>query len=97
VKVAGGLLLVSLSVFYGIFTYLSIFLFRDLGMSFGGSEMSISCYNGVCVPKDAHDRFMLIDGVELYHIGASLKDLGKKWFAFSRMEMGSLEILERLR
>jgi hypothetical protein len=46
--------------------------------------------------KDAHDRFMLIDGVELYHIGASLKDLGKKWFAFSRMEMGSLEILGRL-
>jgi len=47
--------------------------------------------------KDAHDRFMLIDGVELYHIGASLKDLGKKWFAFSRMEMGSLEILGRLK
>ena len=47
--------------------------------------------------KDAHDRFMLIDGVKLYHIGASLKDLGKKWFAFSMMEMGSLEILGRLR
>jgi hypothetical protein len=40
---------------------------------------------------------MLIDGEELYHIGASLKDLGKKWFAFSRMEMGSLGILGRLR
>jgi hypothetical protein len=46
--------------------------------------------------KDAHDRFMLIDGEELYHIGASLKDLGKKWFAFSQMEMGSLDILGRL-
>jgi len=33
----------------------------------------------------AHDRFLLIDGTELYHIGASLKDLGKKWFAFSKM------------
>ena len=37
--------------------------------------------------SDAHDRFLLIDGTELYHIGASLKDLGKKWFAFSRMDI----------
>ena len=37
--------------------------------------------------SDAHDRFMIIDGTELYHIGASLKDLGKKWFAFSRMDI----------
>ncbi len=36
-------------------------------------------------PK-SHDRFLLIDGTELYHLGASLKDLGKKWFAFSRMD-----------
>ena len=33
----------------------------------------------------AHDRFLLIDN-EVYHIGASLKDLGKKWFAFTRMQ-----------
>jgi len=46
--------------------------------------------------NDAHDRFMIIDGTDIYHIGASLKDLGKKWFAFSRMDMGSLEILGRL-
>ena len=37
--------------------------------------------------SDAHDRFLIIDGTELYHIGASLKDLGKKWFAFSRMDI----------
>lgn len=37
--------------------------------------------------SDAHDRFLIIDGRELYHIGASLKDLGKKWFAFSRMDI----------
>lgn len=36
---------------------------------------------------DAHDRFLIIDRTELYHIGASLKDLGKKWFAFSRMDI----------
>jgi len=46
--------------------------------------------------KKAHDRFLILDGKEIYHIGASLKDLGKKWFAFSRFEMDALEILERL-
>ena len=34
---------------------------------------------------NSHDRFLIIDQSELYHIGASLKDLGKKWFAFSKM------------
>jgi len=47
-------------------------------------------------PK-AHDWFMIIDETDVYHIGASLKDLGKRWFAFSRMDMESLEILERLK
>ncbi len=37
--------------------------------------------------SDTHDRFLIIDDTELYHIGASLKDLGKKWFAFSRMDI----------
>ena len=49
--------------------------------------------------SDAHDRFLIIDDTELYHIGASLKDLGKKWFAFSRMdiEVGRmLQILNQL-
>ena len=46
--------------------------------------------------KNAHDRFLIIDGNEVYHIGASLKDLGKKWFAFSKIEKESLSILERL-
>ena len=39
----------------------------------------------------SHDRFLIIDGgKEVYHIGASLKDLGKKWFAFSKMEKVSV-------
>lgn len=38
----------------------------------------------------SHDRFLIIDGQEVYHLGASLKDLGKKWFAFSRMDKSSL-------
>ena len=45
---------------------------------------------------DSHDRFLLIDDKELYHIGASLKDLGKKWFAFSRMDSMTNEILNKL-
>ena len=43
----------------------------------------------------SHDRFLIIDEV-VYHFGASLKDLGKKWFAFSKMEMTAEEILEKL-
>ena len=44
----------------------------------------------------SHDRFLLIDD-EVYHIGASLKDLGKKWFAFSKIDRDSFEIMERLK
>ena len=40
-----------------------------------------------------HDRFLIIDEV-VYHFGASLKDLGKKLFAFSKMEMKKNEILK---
>lgn len=39
------------------------------------------------VYKNAHDRFLIIDQKQVYHIGASLKDLGKKLFGFSKMEM----------
>ncbi len=46
--------------------------------------------------KDAHDRFLIIDEKEIYHFGASLKDLGKKWFAFSKMDAGSVTILNSI-
>ena len=46
--------------------------------------------------KESHDRFLIIDETELYHIGASLKDLGKKWFAFSKMDSESWKILSKL-
>ena len=45
---------------------------------------------------DSHDRFLLIDKTELYHIGASLKDLGKKWFAFSKMDSFVKSVLEKV-
>jgi hypothetical protein len=41
--------------------------------------------------SQSHDRFLIIDGKEIYHLGASLKDLGKKWFAFSKLEAKSVE------
>ena len=39
----------------------------------------------------SHDRFLIIDNEDIYHLGASLKDLGKKWFAFSKLEKSSVE------
>jgi hypothetical protein len=47
--------------------------------------------------KNVHDRFLIIDKKELYHIGASLKDLGRKWFAFSKLDEFLPDVLERLR
>jgi hypothetical protein len=46
-------------------------------------------YNNITLKtfKDSHDRFLIIDDNELYHIGASLKDAGNKWFAFSKMDI----------
>ena len=46
--------------------------------------------------KTAHDRFLILDRKEVYHIGASLKDLGKKWFAFSKLDGFLLTILDKL-
>lgn len=43
----------------------------------------------------SHDRFLIIDNA-IYHIGASLKDLGKKWFAFSKLDINSYEMLNKL-
>ena len=43
----------------------------------------------------SHDRFLCIDDT-VYHLGASIKDLGKKWFAFNRMEMSTSELLQKL-
>jgi hypothetical protein len=44
----------------------------------------------------SHDRFMIIDEKGLYHIGASLKDLGKRWFAFSKIDTLAPAVLHRL-
>ncbi len=44
----------------------------------------------------SHDRFLIIDEQVVYHIGASLKDLGKKWFAFSKIELDAKEMIIKL-
>lgn len=46
--------------------------------------------------KNSHDRFLILDKKEVYHMGASLKDLGKKWFAFSKMRLDVMDLLGRL-
>ncbi|MBI9060150.1 MAG: ORF6N domain-containing protein [Labilibaculum sp.] len=46
--------------------------------------------------KTSHDRFLIIDEKTIYHFGASLKDLGKKWFAFSKLDLDVKDITEKL-
>ena len=44
----------------------------------------------------SHDRFLIIDNEIVYHIGASIKDLGKNWVAFAKMELKSFEMINKL-
>jgi hypothetical protein len=55
-------------------------------------------YEPVVVKEFAksHDRFLIIDNITIYHIGASLKDLAKKWFAFSKIEIDANELIKKL-
>ena len=46
--------------------------------------------------RQSHGRFLIIDEKELYHIGTSLKDLGKKWFAFYKIQLAIKELLNHL-
>ena len=63
-------------------------------------QLDIEKHNSQYQPIDvkqfdkAHDRYLCIDNT-VYHIGASLKDLGKKWFSFNKMEMVANELLKR--
>ncbi len=58
-------------------------------------EKGATCKDFIQV-QNAHDRFHCIDDT-VYHIGASLKDLGKKWFALGQMEMGTDALLQKMR
>ncbi len=64
--------------------------------------LDVKKYNSQYLPveikkfKHAHDRFIIIDDKEVFHFGASLKDLGKKWFAFSKLEKEAFRLMEKL-
>jgi hypothetical protein len=62
-------------------------------------EKHNSQYSSIAIRilKNVHDRFLIIDNKELYHLGASLKDLGKRWFAFSRIDGFLNEVQSRLK
>ena len=60
----------------------------------GGSLYYVFTEQGVATIF--HGWFLIIDDTTVYHFGASLKDLGKKWFAFSKMDIGAVEMLGRL-
>ena len=64
-------------------------------------QLDVQKHNAQYPPIDiitfdrSHDRFLCIDET-VYHLGASIKDLGKKWFAFNRMEMPTTELLQKI-
>ena len=65
-------------------------------------QLDLQRYNAQYAPitihqfVNSHDRFLIIDDT-VYHIGASLKDLGKKWFAFCKMSISAAEVVGRIR
>jgi len=91
-------------------TVLTLFIKRKKGVQFTiytneiskQLQLDITKHNAQYAPvevkelKQSHDRFLIIDEKELYHIGASLKDLGKKWFAFSKMDAVTMKLLTKL-
>ncbi len=64
-------------------------------------QLDITRHNAQYIPieveefKNTHDRFLCIDDI-VYHIGASLKDLGKRWFAFNKMEISTDMLLSKI-
>ena len=65
-------------------------------------QLDINRYNAQYEPiavkpyKGAHDRFIILDGAAVYHVGASLKDLGRALFAFSLLQIPASDILSHL-
>jgi hypothetical protein len=75
-------------------------LTKDVGNSLKLDEKKFNSQYPKLTIKEfdkVHDRFLIIDDSQVYHFGASLKDLGKKWFAFSKMDKTALELLQNLK
>ncbi len=68
----------------------------------GSFRLDVEKYNAQYEPvevrvfKKSHDRFLIIDQDVVYHIGASLKDLAKKWFAFSKIKLDANELISKI-
>lgn len=75
-------------IFYNGQIFDAYFLLSDIIKSAKSSIKLIDNY--------VDDRFLIIDEKEIYHFGASLKDLGKKWFAVSKMDIDSFELIKKL-
>ena len=66
-------------------------------------KLDLEKYNSQYTPieikqfKNSHDRFLIIDNKQIYHFGASLKDLGKKWFGFNKFEIDAVDMLKKLK
>ena len=75
-------------------------LTRDISRSL---ELDIEKFNQQYPPIEvkkfqlSHDRFLIVDEMDVYHLGASLKDLGKKWFAFSKMDINGFLVIENIK
>ncbi|GEM_PF-6528568 len=74
---------------------LSILLATELNLKKESAfeDKTLSQKQGIFFDGQIYDAYAF----EIYHIGASLKDLGKKWFAFSKFEMSTLDILNKLK
>ncbi len=65
-------------------------------------QLDLKKYNSQYRPVEirtfdkSHDRFLIIDNRDIYHFGASLKDLGKKWFGFSKFDMEAVAVLGKI-
>ncbi len=65
-------------------------------------QLDINKYNLQYKPIDiktytkAHDRFIIVDNIDVFHFGASLKDLGRKWFAFSKIKLNATDMVDKL-
>ena len=65
-------------------------------------EQDLKKHNAQYPPVDikqldlSHDRFLIVDKKEVYHFGASLKDLGKRWFAVSKMDIDTLTLITKI-
>ena len=69
---------------------------KKLMLDIGKANTQYPTFKAIEFAK-SHDRFLILDQTEVYHFGASLKDLGKKWFAFSKLEASSVSILQSIK